>query len=324
MKPDYPALIGKTFNRLTVVETLHRNARYEMLLLCSCSCGGSVTVPYPRLKSGNTKSCGCLQPEVVRSTGRAQRTHGGSNTPTYETYRSMIDRCYNPNTPGYAYWGGRGITVCPQWLEGYAAFKRDMGTRPKGKTLDRYPNNDGNYEPGNCRWATPSEQGRNTRATRYLTIQGVTKPLIEWSEEFSVCSTTILDRLHRGWPVEEAIRTPAHSKPLFEFNGRFLSLTAIAKEVGMKPGTLRTRIRSGVPLTAAIANRVTTHEMQNRGRLYEHQGVSLTLVGWSKESGVAYPTLHARLKAGWTLEDAITEPLQFKNYKAPMPCRKSL
>lgn len=313
MKPNYHALIGQTFNRLTVVGVLHRNARYEMLMQCACSCGKNLTVPYPKLKSGNTKSCGCLQPDVARVTGRSQRTHGDSNTPTYETYRSMVDRCYNPKHPGYPYWGGRGITVCPAWLEGYAAFKRDMGIRPKGKTLDRHPNNDGNYEPGNCRWAAPSEQGRNTRATRYLTIQGVSKPLIEWSEEFSICSTTILDRLKRGWATERAVMTPARRVTMYEFEGRMLSLSAIARDIGVKSGTLLTRRRSGKPLDTVVSDPVITHEMQGRGRLYTREGRSLTLVGWADSSGVPYPTLHARVKAGWDFEEAITRPIQLKN-----------
>jgi len=91
------------------------------------------------------------------------RIHGKWNTSEYRSWQQMIQRCYNPKRPQYKYWGGRGITVCDRWRKSFQAFLEDMGPRPKGALLDRYPNNDGNYEPGNCRWATQSEQNSNRR-----------------------------------------------------------------------------------------------------------------------------------------------------------------
>jgi hypothetical protein len=132
----------------------------------------------------------------------------GKSTGEYFTWQSMIQRCKNPNSVQYPRYGGRGISVCEQWNE-FAVFLRDMGERPSpGHSIDRFPDKNGNYEPGNCRWATRKEQGRNTRQNRLITIKGETRCLIEWAEHIGINKGTITSRLDRGWDEVAAILTP--------------------------------------------------------------------------------------------------------------------
>lgn len=117
-------------------------------------------------------------------------------------------RCYDRKCKAYRNYGGRGIKVCDRWRRSFAAFLADMGPRPTGMTLDRYPNNDGDYEPGNCRWATPAQQAENTRQLRRLTHNGLTHSLSWWSRHLGVSRQTLHKRLLDGWSVERALTTP--------------------------------------------------------------------------------------------------------------------
>lgn len=133
----------------------------RVVILVECSCGARDTVRLDSFRKGAVACRPCSKK------GNAYgATHGQHKSRTYASWRAMINRCENPKEPGYDYYGGRGITVCSRWRESFEDFLADLGERPSGKTLDRFPDKDGNYEPGNCRWATPAEQLRNTRATK--------------------------------------------------------------------------------------------------------------------------------------------------------------
>lgn len=116
----------------------------------------------------------------------------------------MLSRCRNPNVTNYRWYGGRGVGVCERWLT-FRNFLADMGSRPPDSTLDRIDNN-GNYEPGNCRWASQPEQHRNTSKVKKLTYDGATRTMIEWAEQLGLSYTVLRARLRRGWPIERALR----------------------------------------------------------------------------------------------------------------------
>jgi hypothetical protein len=152
-------LIGERFGRWTVITNQFRDRR----VLSRCDCGVERLVLTSNLCRGLSTSCGCFRRE--KTTERNTR-HGhacrGKLTHAYRSWRYMRQRCFNPRSRDYPEYGGRGIGVCPEWRTDFTAFYRDMGDPPPGKSLDRI-NNDGDYEPGNCRWATAGEQARNRR-----------------------------------------------------------------------------------------------------------------------------------------------------------------
>jgi hypothetical protein len=137
--------------------------------------------------------------------------HGYRHTPTYQTWIDMRRRCVNPRHRFYPNYGGRGIAVCHEWATSFEAFLRDMGEKPAGKSLDRI-DNDGNYEPGNCRWATQAEQSRNRSQSIRLTLDGQTKVLKDWARDIGMHASTLRERLVRGWSAERALTEPVRKE----------------------------------------------------------------------------------------------------------------
>ena len=188
--------IGARFGRLVVVEKYEGSRRR-----CVCDCGKQTLVYAENLNRDRTRSCGCLRDEVVK---QKATTHGMSKTATYRIWRNMLNRCMNPHVPHWHRYGGRGITVAQRWLS-FESFLADMGERPPGCSIDRYPDNCGHYAPGNCRWASAKQQGRNKRTNRLLTHNGMTQPLVAWAEQLGMASRTLQQRLQRGMPVAQAL-----------------------------------------------------------------------------------------------------------------------
>lgn len=158
-------LIGHAFGQLLVTERSASDYLGRSMWVCRCSCGKITVVSGNKLRLGTTHSCGCWKATAF---GHRNRKHGASQagSPEYRAWKGMRDRCNNPNTPQWADYGGRGIKVCERWNE-FDAFFADIGPRPSPEhTLDRHPNNDGNYEPGNVRWATRKEQNNNRRGRK--------------------------------------------------------------------------------------------------------------------------------------------------------------
>lgn len=172
-------------------------------------------------------------------TGKA--IHGLSYTPEYRAWQTMRLRCTEPTNPAYKDYGGRGISVCARWLDSPAAFLEDMGAKPTPEhELDRYPDNNGNYEPGNCRWATRKENDRNRRSNRLIEFGDETMALAAWAERVGMGRDTLRKRLEAGWTVEEALTIPSREKA---GNGEAKTYTRPCIDCG-KPTTGVLRCRS--------------------------------------------------------------------------------
>lgn len=169
-----------TFGRLTVTGQT-RSDTNKILWLCDCSCGGKSQVRGDHLKTGRVVSCGCHAADMARQ----RATHRMTRTSTYIIWKTMRARCNNPNSPGYAGYGARGIRVCAAWDQSFESFLADMGERPEGMSLERMDNERG-YEPGNCKWATNHEQCRNRRSNQLITHLGETKCRKDWADELGV------------------------------------------------------------------------------------------------------------------------------------------
>lgn len=152
-------LTGQKFNRLLVIGKSERKSKAGAMWRCLCDCGNESHVVSLKIRTGKTQSCGCLKKHAM---AKVNVKHGLANkTRTYRTWKEMRYRCKNPNSDKWKWYGGRGISVCDKWND-YTAFLEDMGERPQSHTLDRI-NPDGNYEPGNCRWATAKQQAETNR-----------------------------------------------------------------------------------------------------------------------------------------------------------------
>jgi hypothetical protein len=163
-------LTGKRFGRLVVLRRVENHitsgGHSVSSWLCKCNCGSEVIIRGRRLRRSETRSCGCLRADTMSGIARDYNTtHGGSYTPLYNVWRGILKRCYIPTNKDYKRYGARGIRVCRRWMD-FANFRDDMGDRPNGMLIDRI-NNEGNYEPRNCRWATPKISSNNRRKRCY-------------------------------------------------------------------------------------------------------------------------------------------------------------
>lgn len=209
MKKTYEHLVGSTFNGLTFERIIGPVDGYTLGEF-RCECGTTKSMRVHSVVDGNTKSCGCRK---TAATKRTFTTHGRTGTPEYRAYHEMRKRCLNTKNHAYDRYGGRGITICERWLNSFETFLTDMGERPSAKhSLDRI-NNEGNYEPGNVRWATHGVQGNNRRSTRLLSAGGRTMSHKGWAEELGVSPYMVRSRVEAGLSGDEVVAAFRNNVP---------------------------------------------------------------------------------------------------------------
>ena len=198
-------MIGKRFGRLVVLSEAERNKCGSRRWLCQCDCGEQKAITGNNLSTNQTTSCGCFQRE-----GAAARklTHGMRHTKIYKVWHSMLERCHDTKNQAWIRYGGRGIKVCESW-KSFENFIADMGNTPfAGAQIDR-ENNNGDYEPSNCRWATGTQNARNKSNNHLLEYEGQTKCLSEWAESLGMTYSKLKSRINKhNWSVERAFSTP--------------------------------------------------------------------------------------------------------------------
>lgn len=207
--------VGRRIGSLTI-EAFEGLSRYSVgkaaYFRFRCDCGNAFSAQKSNVV-GRKTDCGCSRPAP-----KGVRKPGSSRHPLYKVWSHMLDRCFNPNNKSFKDYGGRGIVVCERWrfgsgaATGFELFVSDMGTRPDGWTIERVDVGPG-YSPDNCKWIPKSDQTRNRRCVRLVTINGQTKIIGDWCKIHGVGYWTALRRMDRGWPPEEAVTTPPHKIP---------------------------------------------------------------------------------------------------------------
>lgn len=215
-----PIKVGERFGHIVVLERaappeLRSNGAAYWRVRCDCGVERTTTgtcVRNARLVKG---PCGCAKSASDRKRGNQYtvllkyRDAGIDGTSTYRIWTTMKSRCLNPKFNTYRFYGALGVRVCDRWLESFDNFVADMGMRPKGKWLDRFPNKEGNYEPGNCRWATVIEQQNNKRNNVFITVGLETKTIAQWARDHHINESTLRNRIRAGWHPFKATWTGA-------------------------------------------------------------------------------------------------------------------
>lgn len=244
-------LVGQVFGRLTVLESspkLRKGTRW----LCLCTCGQQKIANTQELRRGDTKSCGCLNVETIRTVSKVRnKKHGatinGKPTPEWLAWSALRGRCNNPNNPGYKNYGGRGITVAEAWLT-YEQFIADMGPRPsKDHSIDRIDNNAG-YSKENCRWATRTEQRNNVRTNRNLTMFDKTQSLAMWARELGIGEKAVIG-LYKRLAQPGRPRRPSKNACNLTFGGKTQCASAWSRELGLGRKVLKRMAKQGIDPT---------------------------------------------------------------------------
>lgn len=206
-------LTGRRFGSLIIIERGENNKFKNATWICLCDCGSISTPTGSQLIQGKTRSCGCLK-SIVRT--KMNITHGdsiGKPTPEYRAWLSIKERCLNDKSKSFKDYGGRGIKIFDGWVNDFNSFIGYIGRRPSPKhSVDRYPDNNGHYEPGNIRWATQKQQCNNQRKNVFITHCGVTMILMDWAKHFNVAHAAIQYHLKKGRTIEQIVRHYEYKK----------------------------------------------------------------------------------------------------------------
>jgi hypothetical protein len=284
-------LIGQQFGQVTVLTRIENSAAGKTRWLCVCACGKRFPSVGASLIQGQTVSCGCHKTRLVRI---RSRKHAMSGTPEYSAWQGMQARCYNPKNARFAYYGGRGITVCDRWRQSFQAFYEDIGPRPNAKySLDRI-DYDGPYAPGNVRWADWHTQRMNQRKHRPF-------------HHGPTCKI----------PHHYACRgeTPPTETTPYVFQGVTYTLAELADISGHSAATLSIIFRTAHTLEEALTTNF--YHPNEPNPFIEHQGKIRTAIGWRKHLNISSALVCWRVKEHWTLERAVTMPPKSRRFTTP-------
>jgi hypothetical protein len=311
--PKAADLLGEVFSCLTVesfagsfeVESGEKRRYWR----CRCKCGNLVLHTTKDLRSGRYKSCGCKRVEFAST---LNKRHGKTGTKVYRTWKGIKSRCLNTKSHAYKDYGGRGISIAPEWKDNFEAFYAEIGDPPSDNhSIDRIDNERG-YEPGNVRWVASGIQNNNKRNNVFYEYKGKQYQLKDLSEMSGIPFSTLASRLITlGWGVAEAIETPVvdtKEDPVIEYEGKQYTIYNLAKERGVPYYRLRSRILAGWSIGKALSEPA---KETNVGNLYEFDGQRKTMAEWAKISGISLYTISARInRYGWDFEKAITTPVK--------------
>lgn len=201
-------LTGCRFGKLYVIKRANKTDSYGRIYwLSRCDCGKTKNILGNSLRRGLTKSCGCLHKNNF------EPTHGQSGTRLYKIYQGMKSRCYNKNNVGYKNYGARGIVVCGEWLDNFENFYNWAMSNGYQNTLSiERKDYNGNYEPSNCKWATREEQNNNSRHNTYITFNGCSHTIKQWSDMTGIKETTLISRLQYGWSIKDTLTKPVQKR----------------------------------------------------------------------------------------------------------------
>lgn len=207
--------INKKYNKLTILSVVKDDSEmWKTKVLCKCECGNEKVITLSNITNGRTKSCGCIRKENGHKQGANKKTHGQSKTSLYNIYYAMVNRCHKENSTVYNSYGARGIKVCDEWLNDFESFYNWSYANgyKQGLSIDRI-NNNGNYEPNNCRWVDMSVQSTNKRNTIYLTYNNKTQSMKQWANELGLNYGNFKYRIRdKNMSIDEAIEDLKRSK----------------------------------------------------------------------------------------------------------------
>lgn len=296
-------LTGKRVGKLTVIDyayTKNSKAYWN----CICDCGNKCIVTARNLITAMAKSCGCNKRESMRTVALK---HGGSGTRLYSIWCNMKDRCNNPNNNHYHRYGGRGITICPEWVSDFSSFESWALAHGYNDELsiDRI-NNDAGYRPENCRWVTNKVQQNNKSTNHLITYRGKTMNVIEWAEETEIPADTLYDRLGYGWTLDEVFNKPIKrcNVEYYTYEGASHTLSEWAQIKDIKYDVLYHRVvDQHISFEEALTKPVGRGKVELNGRWD-------TIANFAKEYDISVETVRYRMKQqGMTLEQALTTPV---------------
>lgn len=293
---------SQKYGKLSAIRRIGKDKHGHYLWECRCDCGNVVIAAQARLRSGRKRSCGCLHKDAAQKRAKPY----SHRERLYVLWMGMRQRCSNPNNSSYAWYGGKGVTVCDEWENNYLSFKKwalETGydeSLPRGMQTIERKNVGKGYSPDNCEWKTIQQQQRNKGNTKLFEYNGESHTVVEWSEILGLKHGTLHSRvLGRGWGIKEAIETPAreqHEKIFVDYRGEGRSISEISQESGVPRYALKVGIRKGKTAEDIIRGYNKRKDLANKK--YEYSGKILTIREWADELGVPRQTIYSRLKAG--------------------------